>query len=243
MVEAVEKAGVLGFYAENQVFIPQVSRARALIERGVLGQVYWVRCREAQLGQRSTWFYDPAVAGGGAMLDPGVHAVEVASYLMGKKPVSVMGWTAKLAHATPGEDNALVLMKFKESELAQAENTWVTRGGLDLRFEVHGGNGSLYITVSREAGVSMFTAGGSSRISGAGETVTEIAETKKGVVFPALGEHRTLGFVDEMRHFLAAASKGEKGMLTFQDGCSVNAIIDAAYRSAKSGGWESTKEG
>jgi predicted dehydrogenase len=194
------------------------------------------------MGQHSAWFYEPASSGGGALLQLGVHAVETARFLMGKKPLSVLGWTAKLAHSTMSEDNGLILAKYKDSELSQAECTWVTRGGLDLRFEVHGGNGSLYANISREAGISLFTAEGATKLSGLNETVTETAETKRGRIFPALGEHRTLGFVDEMRHFLQVVSTGEKAMETFEEGYFVNKAIDAAYRSARSGSWEPVRD-
>jgi len=242
MLDTVRRHGVLHFYAENQVFIPQIIRAKDLIQRGVIGQVFWVRCRESQLGQHSAWFYNPAEAGGGALLDLGAHAIEVARYLIGKKPLSVLGWTAKVAHSTVGEDTGLILARYKESVLSQAENSWVTRGGFDLRLEVYGGNGTLFATISREAGVSLFTAEGGTKIAGVGETITEAAETKKGRIFPALSEHVTLGFVEEMRHFLSAVSKGEKGLETFEEGYLVNKTIDAAYRSAKSGTWESIQQ-
>jgi predicted dehydrogenase len=242
MLDVVRKHNVLHFYAENQVFIPQIARARSLIERGVLGQIFWVRCREAHFGQHSAWFYDPKLAGGGALLDLGAHAVEVARYLLGKKPVSVFGWASKLAHSTIGEDNALVLLKHKDSELAQAENSWVTRGGLEFHVEVYGGNGRMFVDISREAGISLFTAQGASKISGAGETIMETTETKKGRVFPALNEHATLGFVDEIKHFLSSLSTGQKAIETFEEGYFVNKVIGAAYRSAKSGSWEPIQE-
>lgn len=238
MLDIVRKNGVLHFYAENQVFIPQITRAKELCGRGVLGQVFWVRCREANLAQHSSWFWDPAASGGGALLDVGAHTIEVARHLMGKKPTSVLGWVSKLVHSTLAEDNGLILIRHEGSELSQSENSWVTRGGLDFRVEVYGGNGTLYSNVSREAGISLFVAESGTRLTGVGEALAEAAETKKGRVFPALGEHRTLGFVDEFKHFLSAVSSGEKALETFEEGYLVNKIIDSAYRSAKTHSWE-----
>ena len=194
------------------------------------------------MGQHSAWFFEPASSGGGPLLQLGAHAVELARFLIGKKPLSVLGWTTKVAYSTMVEDSGLILVKYKDSELSQAECTWVTRGGLDLRFEIHGGNGSMYANISREAGISLFTAEGVTKLVGINETVTETTEIKRGRVFPALGEHRTLGFVDEMRHFVSAVRSGEKGLETFDDGYQVSKIIEAAYRSAKTGSWESIRE-
>jgi predicted dehydrogenase len=242
MLDLVKKHGVLHFYGENQIFIPQIARAKELIARGVLGQVFWVRCREAHLTQHSSWFWDPALAGGGALLDLGTHALEVARYLMGKKPISVLGWASRLVHSTMAEDNAVMLVRHETSELSQVESSWVTRGGLDVRVEVYGGNGNLYSTISREAGTSLFTAETSTRILGTGEATTELAETKRGRVFPAMSEQRTLGFVDEFKYFLSCISTGDRALETFEDGYQVNKIIDAAYRSAKTNCWESLQK-
>jgi len=238
MLDIVNKNGVLHFYAENYVFTQQIARAKELIDRGILGQVFWVRCREARLSQHSSWFWDPATSGGGALLDPGAHTIEVARYLMGKKPVSVLGWSSKLVHSTLAEDNSLVLVKHKGSELSQAESSWVTRGGLDFRVEVYGGNGNLFSTISREAGTNLFTAETGTELTGTMETIVESAETKKGRIFPALSEHRTLGYVQEFRHFLSALSSGEKALETFEEGYQVNKIIDAAYQSVKTQSWQ-----
>jgi predicted dehydrogenase len=242
MLDLAKKSGVLHFYGENQIFMPQIARVKELIARGVLGQVFWIRCREAHLTQHSSWFWEPDLAGGGVLLDLGVHTLEVARYLMGKKPISVLGWASRLVHATLAEDNAVVLVKHEGSELSQVESSWVTRGGLDLRIEVYGGNGNLYSTISREAGTSFFTAETSTRIPATGEAATELVETKRGRIFPAMSEQRTLGFVDELKHFLSCISTGERALETFEEGYQVNKIIDAAYRSTKTDSWESLQK-
>jgi len=84
MLDAVKKHCVIGCYAENQVFIPQITRAREMIEGGAIGHVFWIRSREAHFGPHSAWFWDPDLAGGGVLMDMGCHSVEVARYLMNK---------------------------------------------------------------------------------------------------------------------------------------------------------------
>jgi len=56
MLDAVEKAGVLHGYAETEVFSPAVMKARDVIEHGGIGDVFWVRSREAHYGPHSGWF-------------------------------------------------------------------------------------------------------------------------------------------------------------------------------------------
>jgi len=102
MLDAAEKAGVLHGYAETEVFSPAVMKARDVIERGGIGDVFWVRSREAHYGPHSKWFWDPALSGGGAMMDMGCHCVEAARYFVGKdvKAVEAFAWGETLVHKT-----------------------------------------------------------------------------------------------------------------------------------------------
>lgn len=65
MLDAVERNNVIGCYAENQVFVPQIVRAKEMIQAGVIGDVFWIRSREAHFGPHSAWFWNPELAGGG----------------------------------------------------------------------------------------------------------------------------------------------------------------------------------
>jgi predicted dehydrogenase len=110
-LELVRRYGVLHCYAENQLFIPQIAKARQIIREGTVGKVTWIRSREARSGPHSTWFYDRNRAGGGVLLDMGCHSIEVARNLLDSKPVAVNAWTATLFHNIESEDNSLVLVK------------------------------------------------------------------------------------------------------------------------------------
>jgi predicted dehydrogenase len=138
MLDTAEKAGVLHGYAETEVFSPAVMKARDVIERGGIGDVFWVRSREAHYGPHSEWFWDPALSGGGALMDMGCHCVAAARYFIGKdvKAVETLAWGETLVHNIKCEDNALLMVRFEGKQMGQAEASWSSRGGLDLRNEV-----------------------------------------------------------------------------------------------------------
>ena len=77
----------------------------------------------------------------------------------------------------------------------------------------------------------MFTAGGS------GGYVAEKAETEKGWLFPVGDEVSELGYVDMFTDMFDAIDGGGTPRETLYDGYVVNAVMDAAYRSAKSRAW------
>src|SRR5712691_10525756 len=136
MLEAATGAGVLHGYAETEVFSPAVVKAREFIEGGGIGKVLTVRSREAHAGPHMPWFWNKEQSGGGALLDMGCHCIEAARYFVGKETpiVEVLAWGDRLFHhdKTDAEDSAVCLMRFAGGQLAQAENSWIARGGLDL---------------------------------------------------------------------------------------------------------------
>ena len=231
----VQRYGVVHCYAENQVFIPQVAKARQVIRDGVLGKITWIRSREAHSGPHNAWFYDPDRAGGGVLLDMGCHSIEVARNLLQSKPASVDAWTATLSHKIKTEDNSLVLVKYVNGALSQCENSWTSKGGLDIRLEIFGTEGSIFIDITRETGMRVFSAVSGEKTG----YVVEKADAKTGWMYPVPSEHYTYGYYDELSHFLQCIRTDTKPSETFEDGLLVNKIMDKAYRSSKnSAKWE-----
>ncbi|MBD3186315.1 gfo/Idh/MocA family oxidoreductase, partial [Candidatus Bathyarchaeota archaeon] len=160
MLDAVQKAGVIHCYAENQVFFPLHTHAFKLIQEEALGDVYWVRSREAHGGPHADHFWDINRAGGGVGMDMGCHSIEVARKAFGNDaPVEVLMWGDTLVHGerTSGEDNCIILVRYKHGQMGQAENSWSTRAGLDLRTEIHGKAGAIFMDNTRETGLKVFT--------------------------------------------------------------------------------------
>jgi len=233
MWEAAKRSGVLNGYAETEVFSPAVMKAKDVIERRGIGDVFWVRSREAHYGPHSAWFWDPSLSGGGALLDMGCHCVAASRYFIGKgvKAVEALAWGDTLVHSVKCEDNALLLVRFEGKQLGQAEVSWSSRGGLDLRNEVYGTKGALFTDVTRGTPIRVFT------LESTGYVV-EKAEADKGWVIPCVDEARTYGYHEETRHFVECVREGVAPRETFEDGYISNAIIDAGYKSMKSGKWE-----
>ncbi len=236
MLEAVKEAGVIHGYAETEVFSPAVIKAREFIEQGGIGQVLSVRSREAHFGPHSPWFWDPQLAGGGALVDMGCHCIEAARYFIGKdtKVVEVLAWGDTLYHDTKAEDNAVLLMRFAGGQIAQAEVSWTSRGGLDLRNEIYGTEGAIFTDVTRETPIKVFSR------PGAGYVV-EKAEAETGWVFPPVDEAWIYGYREEMRHFIECVEKNAMPRENYQDGYVVNVILEAAYQSMKSKKWEAVE--
>jgi predicted dehydrogenase len=234
MLESVERAGIFAGYLEDLCYTPKTLKAIASVRDGAIGDVTWVRSRETHPGPHSAWFWDGRLTGGGAIIDLGCHCIEIMRNFVGKanRPVEVMCHTDTLVHPIADEDNAIALVRFESGAIGQFEVSWTFRGGMDLRDEVAGTLGTIWLNHFLRTGFEMFSAGGGSGY------VAEKAESSAGWLFPVGDEVSELGYTDMFNDMFRAIDEGREPMETFYDGYVVNAIMDACYRSAKSRVWE-----
>jgi predicted dehydrogenase len=234
MLRVVEDAGVFAGYLEDLCYTPKTLKAVASVQDGAIGDVTWVRSREAHPGPHSAWFWDGRLTGGGAIIDLGCHCIEIVRNFVGKgnRPVDVLCHTDTLVHPIADEDNAIALIRFESGAVGQFEVSWTFRGGMDLRDEVAGTHGTIWLNHFLRTGFEMFTAGGG------GGYVAEKAETSAGWLFPVGDEVSELGYVDMFADMFGAIDEGRTPQETFYDGYVVNAIMDACSRSAMKGAWE-----
>ena len=234
MLLAVEAAGIFNGYLEDLVYTPKFIKAEASVREGALGRILWAKSRETHPGPHSEWFWDIEQAGGGCILDLGCHCVEIARSYIGKdiKPIEVMCWADTQVKPIDAEDHAIGLIKYENGAIGQFEVSWTFRGGLDLRDEVMGTEGTIWINSFLRTGFEMFTTG-----SG-GDYIAEKAESNTGWLFPVGDELNELGYNHMFMDMFNAKEKGIDPKETFYDGYIVNAILDAAYASAKSKLWE-----
>jgi predicted dehydrogenase len=237
MTKACEDAGIFAGYLEDLCYTPKFLKSLKSVEDGAIGRVLWAKSRETHPGPHADWFWDLEKAGGGAMLDLGCHCVEIARNFIGKDvlPVEVMCWADTQVKPIDAEDHAIGLVKYENGAIGQFEVSWTFRGGMDLRDEVMGTEGTIWVNSFLRTGFEMFT-------SGAGENyVAEKAESSSGWQFPVGDEAHELGYPNMFNDMFEAFEQGHAPRETFYDGYVVNAILDAAYASAKTKMWEPVK--
>jgi len=234
MLEAVEKAGVFHGYLEDLVYTPKTLKALDAASKGALGKVLWARSRETHGGPHSDWFWNKEQSGGGAIVDMGCHCIEIARSFIGKenRPLEVTCWADTQVHPIDAEDHAVGLVRYDSGAIGQFEVSWTFRGGMDLRDEVSGTQGTVWLNHWLRTGFEMFTN------VGQGGYVAEKAEGDTGWLFPVGDEVGALGYVAMFMDMFNAMDEGKTPMETFYDGYIVNAIIDACYKAAETKRWE-----
>ena len=140
-----------------------------------------------------------------------------------------MCWADTLVHPIEAEDNAIALIRFESGAMGQFEVSWTFRGGMDLRDEVAGTEGTIWLNHFLRTGFEMFTSGGG------GGYVAEKAESASGWLFPVGDEVARARLRRHVHRHVRRHGRGPRAdARRFYDGYVVNAIMDACYRSAAS---------
>jgi UDP-N-acetylglucosamine 3-dehydrogenase len=145
--KAVKASGrqlIVGF---SQRFTRGNRKVNELLKKGVIGEPYMIRIRFAHTGPfpgwaKDPWFYNPVKAGGGALLDMGIHAIDQVQWHIG--PVkSVQAKVATLRKKIRLDDNALLLLEFANPRvLGYIEVGWTSPSGF-AGIEVMGDGGCI----------------------------------------------------------------------------------------------------
>ncbi|HEX7472843.1 MAG TPA: Gfo/Idh/MocA family oxidoreductase, partial [Candidatus Limnocylindrales bacterium] len=148
ILAAVEKAGVRLQVGLMRRHDPDHVRARARIVSGELGRPLLFNSRQYDTDAPPPGFLDPAVSGG-IMLDMGIHEFDSARFLMGSEVVAVQATgSVQIFHEVAtygGADTAVVNLRFASGAIGSVELSRRVAFGEDVRTEVHGTDGSVFI--------------------------------------------------------------------------------------------------
>jgi predicted dehydrogenase len=214
---AVSKAGVTLMCAHNQLYLPAVTKAKQLVDDGVLGTVYEVRVTDSFYNdfdpQNMGWRASAATSGGGELMDTGYHPTYLMLHFAGGSPVDATALLSRhRLHFMEGEDSAQVLVRFDNGVVGQLVTSWAydPPPGTE-RFAIVGERGSM-----RSDGVSLLL---TLRESGSETFDFEAVDS----------------FAVEIGAFADCLRSGTRPLHTEKEGIDVLCLILAAYEGARSG--------
>jgi len=208
------------------------------VERGELGRIYTAKTgwfRRKGIPGWGTWFTRMDQAGGGPLIDIGVHMLDLALYLMGNpKPVSVYGATyAEFGPKRKGigtwgkpnwdgiydvEDLATALIKMEDGSTLSLEVSWAVHMDTDNTPFIH--------LMGSEGGASYRGSTGKLLF----EKFDQAQETELRKPEDDEGERARLS-----RHFLQCVQEGKQPISNAWTGLANNLILDAIYESSRTG--------
>ena len=255
------QVAMVGF---NYRRVPALALAQTLIAGGSLGRVRHVRASYLQdwLADPEfplAWRLRRDEAGSGALGDLGAHLVDLAQFLTGDQITAVCGITETFVKERPlpaegasglagtgagdargavsVDDASLFLARLQSGAVASFEATRFALGRKNaMRLEVNGENGSLSFDLERLNELEVFQPdehAGFRRV-----LVTESSDPYLSAWWPpghVLGWEHT--FVHEVRDLVVGIQTGDPPRPDFDDGLSVQRVLDAVQRVGESPGW------
>jgi predicted dehydrogenase len=235
MLDAVERAGItLGVFFQDRS-TPDLMDVKDALVAGRLGRpiladarVKWYRPPEyyAQSPWRGTWALD----GGGALMNQGVHTVDLLLWLLGDVR-RVYARTLAALHAIEVEDTAVAVLEFENGAVATLEATTAAWPGYDRRVAITGTLGTVVIEQARIAkwDVREPALEGASGGAAAIDPAAAAPAARTHVVADASAHRRV--FVD----FVSALDAGRPPRVDGREGRRSVALIEAIYASSRSG--------
>lgn len=229
MKEAAEKSGKTLMVMRNNRYRPSTKFLKEYIAKGKMGEIYAGRCgwiRRRGIPGWGGWFTDKEQAGGGPLIDLGVHIIDLSMYLMGNaRPVTVSGCTyLKFPHTSYSkidvEDLAMGFIRFDNGACLQIEFSWASNIQCDQMFvELRG----------TKAGSKM------SGIDRKFEVYTEECGVST-LVKPDIDDYNCMPHHEaNIRHFIDVINGKAEPDFTPEQGLNMVKILEALYKSAELG--------
>jgi predicted dehydrogenase len=166
IIAAERASGKVLMYGFNHRHHDAIVKMKSLIDSGDYGRVIWMRGRYGKSVDGSylnTWRADPKLAGGGILLDQGIHMLDLFLHVGGQPFDEVHAMVSNLYWKSPGiEDNVFALLRNKESGLSVSFHSTMTQWRHLFSLEVFLERGYLVLnglkTSSNSYGEEMLTA-------------------------------------------------------------------------------------
>jgi predicted dehydrogenase len=146
VIEAAERNQRLVRVGFNHRYHPALRKARELFEEGALGELMFVRGRYGhggRLGYEKEWRANPALSGGGELIDQGVHLIDLARWFLGDFS-DVAGFAHTYFWQMPVDDNAFMLLKTRRQQTAFLHVSCTEWKNL-FSFEIYGHDAKLHV--------------------------------------------------------------------------------------------------
>jgi 1,5-anhydro-D-fructose reductase (1,5-anhydro-D-mannitol-forming) len=218
MVEAAKAAAVPLGVAQVFRFEDSTTRLRERLRSGEIGQPVFARAEFSTPGRKAarTWLYDSAVAGGGPIVDVGVHCIDALRFILEDEVTHVAARAASDAGSRSVEAGAILILQFSRGTLASVLVSF--RAEYRTPLEIVGETGVLRaddgLTVERPVSVQLRRDGSVVR--------TEVVSNQYAYA------RQVDMFADAVEGHSTFAVPGEEGWQNQE-------ILDAAYRSIKTG--------
>ncbi|PYJ53125.1 MAG: hypothetical protein DME82_14800 [Verrucomicrobia bacterium] len=145
MLRAAHESGKTLATGFNHRYFPAIRFLQRTLADGAIGKLDHVRAFAGHEGLsqfRAPWEHDKAVIGGGALMDVGIHLIDLTAYILGDVR-EVFGLTSNRVWNLPGEDNGFALLRSANGTVATLHASWAEWKGYRFCVEAYGDKGMV----------------------------------------------------------------------------------------------------
>ena len=146
LIDTASRKGLRVRVGFNHRYHPALQQAHAIVASGALGPLLFVRGRSGhggRVGYDREWRADPELAGGGELIDQGVHLIDLSRWFLGDFPV-VDGFAHTYFWDMPVDDNAFLTLRTATDQAAFLHVSCTEWKNL-FSFEIYGRDGKLHV--------------------------------------------------------------------------------------------------
>jgi predicted dehydrogenase len=216
MKEAAMRAGVLITMASKFRYAEDVIRAKGIVESGILGEiVLFENAFTARVDMSHRWNADPAISGGGVLIDNGTHSVDIMRYFLGPL-AEIQVVEGKRVQSLAVEDTVRIFAKSETGVMGNIDLSWSINKELDYYLRIYGSNGTISV--------------------GWKESKYRQSSSQDWVVF-GRGYNKVQSFRSQIENFSKAIARQEPLRITIEDAIASVKVMEAAYQSLNQNHW------
>jgi len=230
LIAEADKRGIkLGVFFQDRGK-PDIQRVKKAVDAGVLGQpiladarLKWFRPPEYYSSSR--WRGTFALDGGGALINQGIHTVDLMLWLFGDV-VSVQAKNKTRLHAIEAEDTLVALLEFASGALGVLQATTAAYPGYPRRLELTGSEGTVIIEQDRLLAADL-------RNPSPDLLPGEEADRNPSASSPVVSDFR--GHQSVFEDFIYAIQTNRKPLCDGREGRRSLALVEAIYKACRAG--------
>jgi predicted dehydrogenase len=216
MLAAAQRGGVKLTMASKFRYVEDVIRAKSILLSGILGDlVLYESSFTAHVDMSDRWNSDPAVSGGGVLIDNGSHSLDLFRYLVGPL-AEIQVIEGKRSQGLSVEETVHIFVRTAQGVMGSIDLSWTIYKELDNYINIYGSHGTVSI--------------------GWKESKYRQAGTRDWVIF-GKGYNKLEAFRSQVNNFLRGIHGEEPLLIDSEDALASVEAIEAGYRALRQTQW------
>jgi predicted dehydrogenase len=220
LIALADERGVLVTMASKFRYAADVQEAKRIVDSGAIGEtILFENIFASRVPMGNRWNADPAVSGGGVLIDNGTHSVDIARFVLGPI-VEVSAVEGKRVQGLAVEDTAQMFLRSFDGAMGTIDLSWSIDKAVDSYIGIYGSEGTVQV----------------------GWRASRYRRADGDWVQFGDGYEKVGAMSAQLRNFCRAVAGEEELLITADDAIASVDVVAAAYRSMGRNHWVAVRE-